>query len=161
MELRQYATAELERMTPAQLLEFSFYWNNLLGDGADLTEAQLNTVAHCVNSASQEMESRWGADTDDNLAEYFTASHASYEDMGRMARESADLLVEIAKGEHDCGSRERHFRYLDKSEDDEGRAYHRYLCQCGRIWGRPVGGNTYFDPTNTTVEDVLSSADRN
>lgn len=160
MEHRQYAAAELEKMTPAQLLEFSFYWNERAGGDEILTNADLELVYHCMDSASQEIEARWGADASDNLAEYFTASHASYEDMVRMARESADLLVELAKGEHDCGAHEGDFS--DRSSTvtrDSGIRYSRHACRCGRIWGRI--NNTYFDPANTTVEEVLASADRN
>lgn len=168
MEFRRYAGAELEKMSPTQLLEFAFHWSGQLTDGNWLDgddEAtianKLDIAAHCVNNATQEIEVRWGAEAHDNLAEYFTASHASRDDMLRLAREQADLLVEIAKGEHDCGAHEGDFKHRGMATDAADETYHQYGCRCGRIWGRPVGGNTYFDPTNTTVEEVIASADRN
>lgn len=165
MEHRFYQGAELEKMTPAQLLEFSFYWNQKAGEDTPVTDqagAWSNLVQHCMESASQEMEARWGAGSNDHLASYFTASHASYDDMIRMAAEMTDILVEVARnGEHDCGAHERDFSRTGRAADENGDEMHVYRCRCGRIWGRPIGGNTYFDPTNTTVEEVLASADRN
>lgn len=155
IEPRLYAGAELEKMTPAQLLEFAFYWSNQMGDG----DINPDTCSCNYLSARQEMESRWGADASDLLAEYFTASHASYEDMARMAREQADLLVEVAKGEHDCGAHEGDFEYHSAQRDSQGHQHSVYRCRCGRLWGRFAG--TYFDPTNTTVEEVAANANRN
>jgi hypothetical protein len=60
-----------------------------------------------------EIDRRFGEGANDRLASYFTASHASGEDMTQMACDDTDLLVEIAKGEHvhttptcRCGARQ-------------------------------------------------------
>jgi len=152
IEPRRYAGAELEKMDPSELIQFAIYWSHELGDG----DIDPDICSYNHLSADQEMEKRWGAGASDGLAEYFTASHASYDDMARMAREQADLLVEFARGEHDCGAHQGDFSFRSDSHDSNGAAFKREACRCGRIWGRIAG--TYFDPTNTTVAEVLSVA---
>lgn len=112
VEIRQYATAELEKMSDADLLHFTFHWDKQraymnsprVRGGVRLSaqeqECEDRYIVHNDNTAFAEVTARYGAGATDRLADYFIASHASYSDRRDMADWHTQLLVDIARGIH-------------------------------------------------------------
>lgn len=75
--------------------ELQSNWDTAPADDAETLYEQCNTVGHVI-------ESRFGPDSVDLLASYFTASHASADDAIWWAQNRTEVLVEIARDAHRC-----------------------------------------------------------
>lgn len=104
-----YSLATLsDRDLLVKFYELQSNWDTIPAGEAENLAEQCNTVGHVIDS-------RFGPDSVDLLASYFTASHASANDAIWWARERTEILVEIARDVHQC--------HLEPS----GR------CRCGAI----------------------------
>ena len=85
----------LENLTDAELLTLLF----LSDEGTHYPdEAEAPHVGFWLDAAQAEFNRRFGADGQENLAEWSVASHASVADMVRNAREDSAALLDIIHG---------------------------------------------------------------
>jgi len=102
-----------------------------MGD-ADIDPRLVDEAEAELAMLEAEVTRRFGENALDNLANWWTPSHASHEDVLQMAREETDHLVELLRG-HNC--------------DNESVNQCTGCCWCGRIWAKMANRNSWYDPT--------------
>lgn len=142
---------DIKTLNDRDLLVRSFQLDDARSGMSDI--AYTDEIEREAREAEVEVERRFGEGANDRLADWFTHTRATHEEMVEDATERTERVVEIARG-HDCdndgltvtGPQERRGPRNPEATSRRDIAQ----CWCGRVWFSTSDGRGWYDPTEGT-----------